>query len=274
MRRLLIIAPLLLLFLVACQQQPQPLRPIRPTATPGGDIVGQPVLVTFTELEADPFTYRDRLIRATGDYIRLPAPPCRFERGPRIRWALIADNLRMDAVGFEPILRLAPEGISITVDGIWRRYEGPLGCGKRPPAGVAWHLDVQRIVYPNPFPQFEGILVPPPLDGPGPPQPPATLEPLPTPTPPVAPPAGPTATATLSIIITPLPTTTPGPIGPTATPTPFQAPTATATIPALVTPTPLPLTPPVVTPVATPTPTATSPSGYPGPPPPPPPGYP
>jgi hypothetical protein len=39
----------------------------------------------------------------------------------------------------------------LTVTGIWRVYEGPVGCGKEPPDGTVWYLEVDRIVEPNPL---------------------------------------------------------------------------------------------------------------------------
>jgi hypothetical protein len=266
--------PALILLLVACQTQ-QSIKPIRPTATPAGGVIsGQPVLVTFTELESEPFRYLHQVIRVSGDYVRLPPPACHYERGPRLRWALVAEGFRLDATGFEPILRLAPEGLPLTVDGIWRRYEGRLGCGKGAPSSTAWYLQVERIVHPNPLPQFGAVTSPPPPalpDSPQPPLPDVTPEPVlpaesvtPAGSPPVAPPtASPsptpttvvpppgTGTATIPPLITPTRTVTPTPIA-----TPISSPTATA---AAGTPPPLPAT-------ATATPVV---PGYPGPPQPP-----
>jgi hypothetical protein len=267
--------PALILLLVACQTQ-QSIKPIRPTATPAGGVIsGQPVLVTFTELESEPFRYRNQVIRVSGDYVRLPSPACRYERGPRLRWALVAEGFRLDAIGFEPILRLVPEGLPLTVDGIWRRYEGRLGCGKGAPSGIAWYLQVERIVHPNPLPQFEAVTSPPAPVVPGPPQPPVTPEPVlpaetvtpsgsppispatasPSPTPTTSPSLG---TATVTPLISPTRTVTPTPVA-----TPISSPTATA---AAGTPPPLPGTPPPLP--ATPTATPATP-GYPGPPQPP-----
>jgi hypothetical protein len=256
---------LIILMLAGCQTQ-QSLKPIRPTPTPGGGPVsGLATLVTFSELESDPFHYRNQVIRVSGDYVRLSPPACRYERGPRLRWALVAEGFRMDAIGFEPILRLAPEGLPLTVEGLWRRYEGRLGCGKGAPVGVAWYLEVQQIVHPNPLPHFDGVAPAPPPLPPDSPQPPVTPEP----TPPAE-----TATATSSPAVT-TPTATPS-----ATPTLAAPPPGlpTATVPPLpsptMTPTPTPTATPTVTDgVATPpplvgTPTATPETpGYPGPPP-------
>jgi hypothetical protein len=267
MRHLFWLWPVFILMLAGCQPQPT-LKPIRPTPTPGGGpISGVEVMVTFTELESDPFRYLDRVIQVSGDYVRLPPPACRYERGPRVRWALIAEGFRMDATGFEPVLRLVPESFPLTVNGIWRRYEGRLGCGKGAPAGVAWYLEVQRIVHPNPLPLFDAVAtVPPPsppdlLETPPAPEgtlPAATITPLPAPGV-LTPTMTPSATPTLVTAPPGLPTATrpPGSPTPTMTATPTSTATATATTTA-ATPPSLP---------ATPTPTPQAP-GYPGPPPP------
>lgn len=268
MRHLFWSWPALILLFVACQTQ-QSIKPIRPTATPGSSVVsGQPVLVTFTELESEPFRYLDHVVRVSGDYMRLPPPACRYERGPRVRWALVAEGFRMDAIGLEPILRLAPAELTLTVDGIWRRYEGRLGCGKGPPPGIAWYLEAQRIVHPNPLPQFD-VASPPPPAVPGPPQPPITAEPTlsaVTGTPTGSPPA-PVLTGTPSA--TPIRPAVPSPGAATVTMTPGASPTytLTATATATVITTPATATPPALP--STPTPTPEVP-GYPAPPPPPP----
>jgi hypothetical protein len=271
MRHLFRLWPIFILLLAGCQSQPS-LKPIRPTPTPGGGpISGVEVMVTFTELESDPFRYLNRVIQVSGEYVRLPPPACRYERGPRVRWALIAEGFRMDATGFEPVLRLMPESFPMTVNGIWRRYEGRLGCGKGAPVGVAWYLEVQRIVHPNPLPLFDAVAtIPPPAPPDQPetaPMPEATLpaeEVTPVLTPGIMTPTlTPSATPTLSAAPPGLPTATvPSLASPAATVTAVPTTTATPTAtPAAATPPPLP---------ATPTATPQTP-GYPGPPPPPPP---
>lgn len=110
-----------------------------------------PIPVTFSELNADPLAYLNLPIQVSGSYLKLDTPPCPRFSGPRIEWALVAEDLQLEAKGFERVLRILAPGTEMTVQGIWRLYQGPLGCGKGPAPGDAWYLQVQRIVQPNPL---------------------------------------------------------------------------------------------------------------------------
>ena len=146
---------LLLAFILPGGVNNRGLKPFRPSPTPGEtDVSGEPAVVTFTELNDAPVTYRNQRIRVTGDYQALPPPDCRPYSGPIFDWALVAEDLQLNASGFESLLRYVPDGTTFTVEGIWRFYDGPLGCGKEPPDGIAWFLEVERIVSPNPLPNF------------------------------------------------------------------------------------------------------------------------
>ena len=128
-----------------------------PTATPRGVLSGNPVLLSFSDLDSDPFAVRDQYVRVTGRFFAQTPVACVPNKGPRPRWGLIADGLQMDGVGLRDLQTLVPEGAELTVDGVWRLYEGPLGCGKEPPVGTLWYLEAQRVYQPNPllFDNFE-----------------------------------------------------------------------------------------------------------------------
>jgi hypothetical protein len=286
--RHLIVALLVSSFLLAaCRSQQGQLKPIRPTPTAGGQIVGQPLPVSLSQLHENPAQYQDQLIRVSGDLGRLRPEPCRHRWGPQTLWVLLDASLRLDTVGFEPILQLVPQGTNLTLDGWWRLYSGPLGCAKKPPADFRWYLETVQIVAPNPLPLFD---TPMPIDA---------DDPIVATPPGITPTADPLGTAT---VVTPdprTPTATATPTSPTTmTMTPTRTtgtpPTATATVRPGSTPTPTPsrtTTPAAVTPTVTPTPsptgtvpatatsapppppigTATPGPGYPPPPPPPPP---
>jgi hypothetical protein len=166
---LILLLALLLTACRACSGRQGQIQPIRPTPTPGGQVVGLPIPVAFSELNENPAAYQNQLIRVSGAFTRLELEPCRQRRGPQIQWGLISEELRLDSVGLTPIVRLAPEGTPMTIDGWWRLYQGPLGCGKQPPDGFAWYLDAAQIIAPNPLPQF-GELPPPPTWQPTPPR--------------------------------------------------------------------------------------------------------
>lgn len=276
---------LLLLVLALTREGQRPLKPLRPTPTPAElTLSSQAILVTFDELNANPYAFQGQRIRVTGDYTPQPAPDCPDYKGLRIRWALINNNLQLNGRGFEDVLALVPEGTTLTVEGIWQLYEGTVGCGKGAPQRLIWYLQAERIVQPNPLPNFgptpQEEAGPSPIEG--------------TPTPPTgAPTATPTATLTPTATTTETPVETPTmpvsatitlltetptvtlisgtvtqtPVGmaTTATSTPESTnPAATNTPPPQTTPgTAVPTVPSL--PTSTPGPSPTPGSGYPGP---------
>lgn len=257
---LLTLIALAVLFLSACGSRGE-LRPLHAEEEPGGIIGDQPQLVTFADLQADPEAYKDTLIRVTGTFYRLSPPDCLVYSGPDTNWSLISDNLRLDAQGFERSIQIVPDGVELTVDGVFRKYEGPLGCGKRPEAGVSWFLETTQIVQPNPLSRVIGTLVSgqPPLQPPG----------VENSTPPGTVPAEGTATPTIDIspsATSLVPTATPSlAITTIGTMTPTSSPTAGTSIPTM-TPSPtLTLGPgtPSVTPTSTPTPVPGTPTASP-----------
>lgn len=265
----------ILLIILFSQGNGRPMKPLRSLPAPGDLIVeSQPLLVTFDQLNSDPNSLLDQRIRVTGDFLRLRPQNCLLINGPTFRWALVSDTLQLDARGYEAIVHLIPDGTSVTVEGFWRSYTGPLGCGKKPAASTVWFLEVTQIVQPNPLPNFGGVpvdVIPPADDGgavspeltPETPTPAGTETPTPTPTTTGTPSATPTATpspdglggsetptATVGGTRQPTVTGTPPTTTPSATPTATLAPGIT---PTLIPPTPVP-----------PTPTQTS-GGYPDP---------
>lgn len=265
-----------MLFAVACGQKGG-LRPFEPTVVANQIIAGQPQLVTFSELEVDPSVYQDKLIRVTGSYVRLPVVACSPYSGPNPSWAMVAEDLRLDTLGFEGLLfRLAQEQTSLTIDGILRRYDGPLGCGKRPEAGILWYLEALQIVQPNPLVLVESDgtgnsgIIPPPFPTDTPPGPVIEETPdlegttgpgTPTRTPSPTSDGLPTATATLE----PAGSPTGGAVTQTATPTSSSTPTlAVTTTSGTPTTTPTPSQTPTLGATTAPLPSPTSGGGYPG----------
>lgn len=132
------------------------LLPILPAATAPLLAMPAPQPVTLVDLNADPAAFLNQPIRVTGLFLPLAPAPCPRYAGPQFRWALVADNLQLDVLGFERILALLRPDTEMVVEGIWRLYQGPLGCGKGPAPGTAWYLQAQRIVQPNPLVGPEG----------------------------------------------------------------------------------------------------------------------
>jgi len=161
MSRFYWIFPLLLLCAVACSNKSGFLTPLDPRQAPGGIISGEQRLVTFTELDANPSRYRNQLLRITGMFYRLPVQTCKPRSGPLTAWALHTNNILLEVVGFGQLSQLisSDEMVELTVDGIFRFYTGPMGCGKGAPDNSVWYLQLVRIVQPNILVKaFEGLV--------------------------------------------------------------------------------------------------------------------
>ncbi len=139
------------LSLVACSEAKGQLKPLLPESSRERIFEAEPQLVTFSDLQEHPEDFKDSLIRVSGSYFRLKTPNCFPISGYDAEWMLVSEDLRLDAVGFEQLMRLVEEGTILTVDGFFRLYEGPLGCGKAAPITTAWFLEVLQIVQPNPL---------------------------------------------------------------------------------------------------------------------------
>ncbi len=149
------------LWLIFGQSAENQLKPLLPTPTPPTSLPQQePETVTFAELNDNPLAYLNNSILVIGDYLPVDQADCLDVVGPDIRWSLTADSLQLDVVGFTRIARLLPAGTNMTVQGIWRLYQGPLGCGKGPPPGSLWYLDAKKIVQPNPLVSEGGQTIP------------------------------------------------------------------------------------------------------------------
>ena len=265
--------------LVACSDSDGQLKPLVPESSRERIFAAEPQLVTFSELQEHPEDYKDSLIRVSGSYFRLEAPDCYPHSGYDAEWMLVSEDLRLDAVGFEQLMRLITEGTILTVDGFFRLYEGPLGCGKAAPATTAWFLKVVQIVQPNPLlktgdtPSVGGPSLttvpgtetaPPPIQSPTI-QPPTIQTPqlttVPTGTPTTIGTAPPTGTGTVT------PTgTRPATGTPAITPTNQSTGTTTVTPTPTVTITPSPSVTPIATSTSGPAPTQPPlPTTYPGP---------
>jgi hypothetical protein len=279
---------LLLLALLLTQGGARPLKPIRPSATPVElNQNSQAILVTFDELNANPHAFRDQRIHVTGGYTPLPKPDCPNYKGVVIRWALVSNSLQLNGYGFEDVLQMLPADTMLTVEGIWRLFEGTAGCGKGAPRETIWYLQVERILQPNPLfglgpvlsEDTSGTLNVPTPEAPTP----STAEG--TAVPELTPSGTPTITGTptivLTVSLTPSPsatltltpdglTLTPSSSTVTSTPNPLASPTATGTIPSTAPATPQ-TTPGAPTPTvpglgtSTPGPSPTPGGGYPGP---------
>jgi hypothetical protein len=115
------------------------------------------VTISFVDLNGEPAAYQNQRIRVTGDKITILPSACRLYTGPVFSWGLIAEDLQLNSLGFAELAARLPDGLTMTVEGTWRKYDGPLGCGKGPDDGVAWYLQVERIISPNPLPLMDAV---------------------------------------------------------------------------------------------------------------------
>lgn len=149
---LLVLAALALVAFSLNGRSERPLLPILPTQTTAPAVFETELTILgFAELNEDPAAYRGQRIQVSGVYTPVPAPECLNYTGPAIRWSLVAEELQLNAIGFENLVRLLPTGTEMTVSGTWNAYQGPLGCGKEPQDGTLWYLAVDRILEPNPL---------------------------------------------------------------------------------------------------------------------------
>lgn len=156
MRRLACLLLLLLPLLAACGRggasSPTPF----PTAagTPSPTASG-PVVLTVAELAAAPGLYVDTVVQVSGLFRKQPLLVCDTE--PHLSpaaWGLAEEGLLAPAGGYDQQVRgLLPEGLLMTVEGRWRRWQGLVGCGKGAVTREVWYLDVARILSPSPLVQ-------------------------------------------------------------------------------------------------------------------------
>ncbi|MEM7802425.1 MAG: hypothetical protein AAF633_24745 [Chloroflexota bacterium] len=142
---------LIILIGVGCSSTSGLLWPNIPSPTPIGTVLPPPIPVNFETLNADPLVFRNKLILVEGIFTSATPTGCIPYKGPQVNWHMVADNLEMDISGLSDVAQLTPELARLKVEGIWRLYEGPLGCGKEPERGFAWYLEAVRVVEPNPL---------------------------------------------------------------------------------------------------------------------------
>ncbi len=114
---------------------------------------GPPATVTIGELVEEPAAYEGQYVRVTGAYRRPPLLVCEgLPRHSPDGWALAEGEATIGAGGFNELLRsLLAEGTTITVDGRWLQWTGPVGCGKTAGVEEIWYLAVQNVVEPHPL---------------------------------------------------------------------------------------------------------------------------
>ncbi|MDX1687618.1 MAG: hypothetical protein R3248_06515 [Candidatus Promineifilaceae bacterium] len=114
---------------------------------------GQPIVLEVADLAAQPESYAGAYVRVSGRYQRPPVIVCEANaRRSPARWMLREGELTIAAAGFENLIQpLWPSGLTVTVEGRWQWWRGPVGCGKGAPVQEVWYLAVTRIVSPSPI---------------------------------------------------------------------------------------------------------------------------
>src|SRR5690606_11824334 len=100
-----------------------------------------------------PAAYEGQYVRVTGAYRRPPLLVCEgLPRHSPDGWALTEGEVAIGAGGYNDLLRsLLSEGTTMTVDGRWLQWAGPVGCGKTAGVEEIWYLAVQNGVEPHPL---------------------------------------------------------------------------------------------------------------------------
>ncbi|MCB8966009.1 MAG: hypothetical protein H6660_03860 [Ardenticatenaceae bacterium] len=108
--------------------------------------------IEFTELAAAPAAYEGYRLRLTGLYKPLPTLVCATDAHPSpATWGLVADGYLAYIDGYAHLRTLLPSGLTMTVEGQWRHWEGPVGCGKEATHQEIWYLAASEIVDPSPI---------------------------------------------------------------------------------------------------------------------------
>lgn len=149
----------LIVLLAACTSP----EPGTPTPFAASELQPQPagitsVAVELTELAANPDTFIGAQLIVSGQFTPLPRLVCSGQvyRSPAT-WQLGVGEVRALMSGFrEPLQTLLPENVEVTVAGVWRTWEGPVGCGKEATVQQLHYLEIREIVSPNPIAQVTG----------------------------------------------------------------------------------------------------------------------
>ncbi len=151
-RGLIVLCLVSIIALSACQSEEQEPVISSPVATIAGKPL-QPVSVSPLTLVRNPSALENQYIELAGNYKRLPIQVCAGEsHSSPIGWYLAMGDLEIPASGYDQQLRdLVEDGLPMVVEGRWKQWEGPVGCGRRVPVQQIWYLVVTEIISPNPL---------------------------------------------------------------------------------------------------------------------------
>ncbi len=123
---------------------------------------GEAIPISLTNLSRNPELFSGATLQLRGQFQPLPKLICQQDAFPSpATWGLIAEGLQANATGLDEQLRqLLAVGQEITVEGLWLRHVGPVGCGKEAPVQEIWYLSVSRVVDPQPLVRATSALGP------------------------------------------------------------------------------------------------------------------
>lgn len=128
--------------------------PFALASSPTPNIAGaRPLRLTLEDVLFNPVAYEGARIQVNGRYKKLPVRVCEGQRfDSPASWSITDGERILFLDGFEGQIRqLLPEQITVEVSGIWRRWNGPMGCGKEAIRSEVFYLDVRNVISPNPI---------------------------------------------------------------------------------------------------------------------------
>lgn len=154
-KRLILFLILIVPLWVACSQEtvettPTPFDAKTTAVSPLAS--GSPTPVPLSELLVSPEMYENHFLQVRGNFAPRPLLVCNGEAHPGpAAWALQESaEVVMPAGGFDNQIRsLMAKGTSMTVNGYWRHWQGPVGCGKQAVGREIWYLKVTELVSPQ-----------------------------------------------------------------------------------------------------------------------------
>ena len=154
--KIIVLCLFIILTVSACLAGEQEATIVSQAATIAGKPL-QPISISPITLLRNPSALEDMYIELAGKYKQLPIQVCVEEgHASPIGWRLVIDDLEIPASGFDQELReLAAKGLALVVEGQWKEWEGPVGCGRRAPVQQLWYLSVTEIISPNPLTAVE-----------------------------------------------------------------------------------------------------------------------
>jgi hypothetical protein len=143
--------------LVGCLGGTPPLATPTPFPTATADPFQPPTgtqAVTLAELLAEPALYQNQSVQVTGQFYRLPRLVCgslvSTYRLPA-SFTLREGELIIYGGGIGAARDVAPDGLTMTINGRLLSWRGPVGCGKRAVIQEIWYIETSHVVAPRPL---------------------------------------------------------------------------------------------------------------------------